>query len=71
MKNIILEQFKEIDYTLIARVKEDNTVHEFVAAWRYDKESDSWEQGHYFKNVKDAIRYMDEKRTEYIFRDFI
>ena len=59
MKNLVLRKMGE--YTLIARVKEDNTVHEYVVAWCYDSESDSWCQGHYFSYLEDATYYMENK----------
>ena len=50
------------DYTLVARVRENFTVHEYVVAWCYDKESDSWGQGHYFSDIEDAIKYFKKTR---------
>lgn len=60
MKNLQLGHID--DYTLLARVKEDNTVHEYIVAWCYDKQKDCWAQGHYFENLQDAMTYMVNKK---------
>lgn len=59
MKNLVLETRN--DYTLIARVRENFTVHEYIVAWCYDRESDSWCQGHYFFDIEDAVEYFKTK----------
>lgn len=60
MKNLVMKTVG--DYTLVARVRENFTVHEYVVAWCYDKESDSWGQGHYFSDIEDAIKYFKKTR---------
>ena len=60
MKNLVLSKLG--DYTLIARVREDNTVYEYVVAWCYNEETDSWAQGHYFRELSDAVFYMENKK---------
>lgn len=57
MKNVILNS--KGDYTLIARMKEDFTLYEYVVAWSYDKESDSWGQGHYFYDLDEAMNVFN------------
>lgn len=58
MKNLVLKIDGE--YALIARVREDGTVHEYVVAWCYKKETDSWGQGHYFSDIVEAVCYFDK-----------
>lgn len=60
MRNIVLKEYPELDYVLIARVREDNRVHEYVCAWAYEKDG-TWGQGHYFSELEDAFAYMEEK----------
>lgn len=60
MKNILLKKYPSIDYALIARVREDETVKEFIAAWGYNDETKSWSQGHYFTHLNDAMDYIDD-----------
>lgn len=59
MKNLVLQG--KGDYTLIARTREDFTVHEYVVAWCYNKDSDSWGQGHYFYDFSEAINVFEGK----------
>lgn len=59
MKNILLKKYPSIDYALLARVREDGTVKEFVAAWGYDDETKSWSQGHYFVDLDGAMEYIN------------
>lgn len=70
MKNILLKKYPSIDYALIARVREDETVKEFVATWGYDDETKSWSQGHYFLHLNEAMDYIDglleERKQEFI-----
>lgn len=61
MRNIILKRFEDKDYVLIARVKEDDTVYEYVAAWHYDQSSKSWGQGHYFSDLQSALDYISNR----------
>lgn len=60
MKNLVLSSLK--DYTLIARVREDNTVYEYVVAYCYDSKTDSWQQGHYFSDLRKAVSFMELKK---------
>lgn len=64
IKNIILQNYPSIDYVLIARVREDETVKEFVAAWGYDDKTKSWSQGHYFVDLYEAMEYIKKLITE-------
>ena len=59
MRNILLKEYPDLDYALVARVREDNTIHEYVCAWNYEKDG-TWGQGHYFNLLDDAIEYMKE-----------
>ena len=52
---IIIEEFPDIDYVLVYR---DTTYQPWVAAWLYDKEKETWQQGHYFCTIEDAMRYI-------------
>lgn len=45
MKNVVLEKYEEIDYVLIARVKDNGEVHEYVAAWCYNESDKTWGTG--------------------------
>ena len=60
MRNVVLAKFKDIDYALIARIAEDKPteVYEFVAAWLPDYKTVTWAQGHYFRNLEDAMRFI-------------
>lgn len=46
------------EYSIIARVKDNGSVHEYVVAWIYNEHDDSWAQGHYFFDLKDAMDYF-------------
>ena len=59
MKNLVLKT--KGDYTLVARVRDNFTVYEYVVAWCYDEKSDSWCQGHYFSDIEEAVRYFKYK----------
>lgn len=59
MKNILLQKYPSIDYALLARVRKDDTVHEYVAAWGYNDETKSWSQGHYFVDLDGAMEYIN------------
>lgn len=59
MKNIVLETYKSINCTLIARVNGKGEVHEFVVAYAYDETDGTWGQGHYFQNLSDAMAYIN------------
>ena len=54
----IIEEFPEIDYTLIYR---HTNFQPFVAAWGLNKERGYWNQGHYFESSIDAIKWIVEK----------
>lgn len=57
MKNMNLGIInEEKEYNLIARV-DNGEISNYVVAYRYDKASDSWAQGHYFDDVKDAVLF--------------
>lgn len=57
----VIEEFPEIDYTLIYR---HTSYQPFVAAWGYNKEKGYWSQGHYFQSSVDAIRWIGSKYEE-------
>lgn len=57
----IIEEFPEIDYTLIYR---HTSFQPFVAAWGLNKEKGYWCQGHYFQRSVEAIRWIGEKYKE-------
>ena len=63
--NILLKEYRDIDYALIGRVGADGkSVYEYVCAWHYDKVEDDWGQGHYFFKLEDALEYLDAKMNE-------
>lgn len=68
MKNVVLEKYEEIDYVLIARVKDNGEVHEYVAAWHYNESDKTWGQGHYFSDLSSAVDYINQKYDEWIER---
>lgn len=58
MKNIILTDVNKDGYTMLARVKEDGTVHEYVVAYGYVSEEIGWASGNYFgKNLSGAYKF--------------
>jgi len=57
----IVEEFPEIDYTLIYR---HTSFQPFVAAWGLNKEKGYWAQGHYFQSSIDAIKWICGKYRE-------
>lgn len=64
MRNLTMKELG--DYTLLARVTEDNKIYEYVVAWCYNYATDSWAQGHYFRDVADAMQYMVYKKADLI-----
>ncbi len=54
----IIQEFPAIEYVLL---KIDAGFQPFVAAWRFDKETGTWAQGHYFMSVLDAANYISNK----------
>ena len=58
---LILEEYPEIDYTLLIR---EAKYEPYVAAWAYNKEGNYWGQGHYFSTLLDAVNYINEKIKE-------
>ena len=61
MKTLVME-IPEIDYALIHWP--DNRVTPWVAAWGYNRVSNSWCQGHYFSTKEDALDYIAETMRE-------
>jgi hypothetical protein len=51
---MLVEEFKEINYALIYRGGDIP----WVAAYGYDKATQSWAQGHYFNDFLSAVRYI-------------
>lgn len=65
MKNVKMRELGE--YTLLARMTEDTfVIHEYVVAWCYNSDTDTWAQGHYFQNVSDAVRFMTNKEADLV-----
>lgn len=65
MRNVFMRELD--DYTLLARMNEENLViYEYVVAWCYNKDTDSWAQGHYFQDVADAIQFMQYKKADLV-----
>ena len=47
--------------SLVERVRDDGTVYEYVVCSYYDDtapEGSKWTWGHYFKDIKDALKYI-------------
>ena len=47
--------------SLVARVREDDTVYEYIVCSNYNDtqpEGSKWDWGHYFKELKDALKYI-------------
>ncbi len=59
---LILEEYPEIDYTLLIR---DAKYEPYVAAWAYNKEGHYWGQGHYFSSLLDATNYINNKLAKH------
>lgn len=59
MRNVVMKYYPSIDYVLIARVQDDDSVYEYVAAFNYDDEDGTWGQGHYFHELDYAIAYLN------------
>lgn len=63
-KHIILSENIKEEYTLLIRLTSKGkpvTCEPFVVAWKYDHESESWAQGHYFQSLESALIYMHFK----------
>ncbi len=58
----VLERYPKIDYVIVHWP--ENTLTPWVAAWGYDEEKGSWCQGHYFCELKDAMKYILRKLGE-------
>lgn len=58
MRNIVMKRYPPINYVLIARVQDDDSVYEYVAAFNYDEDG-TWGQGHYFHELDYAIAYLN------------
>ena len=58
---VVVEQFKDIDYSLIYR---KSSYQPWVAAWCYRDDAKSWGQGHYFEVIDDALEYIKSVRRE-------
>jgi hypothetical protein len=63
MRKMLLEE--KGDYSLFARLNKDDSIREYVVAWAYDKESDSWGQGFYITNLASALEFFKEKTRSY------
>lgn len=58
---IIIAEYPDIDYVLAYR---GGTCQPWVAAWAYNKERNSWGQGHYFNTIENAIEYIRMKQNK-------
>lgn len=63
MEIIVLGRYPEINYALVAKMKKDNTVKEFVCAYGYMEETKTWGQGHYFIKIEDAVEFIQSKKV--------
>ena len=60
MKSKELLKFSE-KQSLVARIKDDGTVHEYVVCSHYDDnapEGSKWDWGHYFSTMEGALTYI-------------
>lgn len=57
-KITVLQTFPEIDYALLIR---EAKYEPFVAAWGWDEQSVTWNQGHYFSDILDATAWIQSK----------
>ena len=55
---LIIAEFPQIDYALIYR---GGCFEPWVAAWGLNKEENYWSQGHYFKTINGAMRWIQSK----------
>ena len=61
MNTFIIATNEEKNYTLLMRLDEDNNpvkCQPYVVAWHYEPESQTWAQGHYFDDIKQAVAYL-------------
>ena len=54
---VLVEEFKEINYALIYRGGDIP----WIAAYGYDKATNSWAQGHYFESFLVAVGFIQNK----------
>lgn len=57
-QRVVLKQYK--DSFLIVKIRPDNSVHEYVVCRNWN--GNSWDWGHYFTNIDDALEYFNEDR---------
>ena len=58
-QRVVLKQYE--DSFLIARVNHDGgTVYEYVVCRNWN--GNSWDWGHYFREIDDALEYFNEDR---------
>ncbi|MBO5629206.1 MAG: hypothetical protein J5965_09070 [Aeriscardovia sp.] len=60
-KITVLQTFPEIDYALLIR---EAKYQPFVAAYGWDEQNVSWNQGHYFSSIINACLYIQQKLAE-------
>lgn len=61
MNNItILKEYPEKDYTIINR---HTKYDQIIACWNFNKENNTWDHGHYFDKVEDAVNYVESLKT--------
>ncbi len=61
MRNVLLTPAYSTGYTLIARVKEDLTVYEYILAYGYINETEGWASGNYYgTNLTAALARYNE-----------
>lgn len=63
MRNIILKNSTKGEYTLLARVKDNDEVFEYVVAWDFQADG-TWSQGHYFDDLLSAIDFIHDTRKD-------
>ena len=65
MKRLLeLDVNLEKDYTLLVKLNEDgeilNSPQPFVVAYKFNRQTSDWSQGHYFHNLKSAMDFLYE-----------
>ena len=47
-----------------ALLNEKNTLTPYIVAWHFDPDSYTWDQGHYFADVKSARDFFEEQERQ-------
>ena len=64
MKIMVLDKNDKFNYTLIVRLTDEGNMVKccpFVVCWYFDESSQTWAQGHYFMELRNAVDYLYTK----------